>query len=58
MEILRFPGLGWEIPISRVAVSIGSLEGIDTVVSDCEFPEAFTSRFPRTEFRFVTPCKE
>ena len=26
MEILRFPGLGWEIPISRVAVSIGSLE--------------------------------
>ena len=39
-------------------VSIGSLEGIDTVVSDCEFPEAFTSRFPRTEFRFVTPCKE
>ena len=39
-------------------VSVGSLEGIDTVVSDCEFPEAFTSRFPRTEFRFVTPCKE
>lgn len=26
MEILRFPGLGWEIPVSRVAVSIGSLE--------------------------------
>lgn len=26
MEVLRFPGLGWEIPISRVAVSIGSLE--------------------------------
>lgn len=26
MEILRFPGLGWEIPISRVVVSIGSLE--------------------------------
>lgn len=26
MEILRFPGLGWEIPISRVTVSIGSLE--------------------------------
>lgn len=26
MEILRFPGLGWEIPISRVAISIGSLE--------------------------------
>lgn len=26
MEILRFPRLGWEIPISRVAVSIGSLE--------------------------------
>lgn len=26
MEILQFPGLGWEIPISRVAVSIGSLE--------------------------------
>lgn len=26
MEILRVPGLGWEIPISRVAVSIGSLE--------------------------------
>lgn len=26
MEILRFPGPGWEIPISRVAVSIGSLE--------------------------------
>lgn len=26
MEILRFPGLGWEFPISRVAVSIGSLE--------------------------------
>ena len=26
MEILRFPWLGWEIPISRVAVSIGSLE--------------------------------
>lgn len=26
MEILRFPGLGWEIPISRVADSIGSLE--------------------------------
>lgn len=26
MEVLRFPGLGREIPISRVAVSIGSLE--------------------------------
>lgn len=26
MEILRFPGLGWEFPISRVAISIGSLE--------------------------------
>ena len=26
MEVLRFPGLGWEIPISRVVVSIGSLE--------------------------------
>ena len=26
MEILRFPALGWEIPINRVAVSIGSLD--------------------------------
>ena len=26
MEILRFPGLGWELPISRVALSIGNLD--------------------------------
>ena len=26
MEILRFPALGWEIPINRVAVSIGGLD--------------------------------
>ena len=26
MEILRFPALGWEIPINRVAVSIGNLD--------------------------------
>ena len=26
MEILRFPGLGGELPISRVALSIGNLD--------------------------------